>query len=148
MFDFRRITLFCLKKRLSKHKMTIFSKTFGGVAWPFWPTLSTPTFATNVVQSHWQLRCTLGGLNVEYGVRWNQNQTQWFHSRRLQQPCWNVPPKTSMGRDQPPLVLATDGAISTCTKGVWSGSIRGLRMRRQGTNCRSYCPGVSQHSTS
>jgi len=25
MFDFRRITLFCLEKRLSKHKMTIFS---------------------------------------------------------------------------------------------------------------------------
>jgi len=25
MFDIRRITLFCLEKRLSKHKMTIFS---------------------------------------------------------------------------------------------------------------------------
>jgi len=24
MFDFRRITLFCLEKRLSKHKMTTF----------------------------------------------------------------------------------------------------------------------------
>jgi len=24
MFDFRRITLFCLEKRLSKHKMTAF----------------------------------------------------------------------------------------------------------------------------
>jgi len=30
MFDFRRITLFCLEKRLSKHKMTIFSKNLGG----------------------------------------------------------------------------------------------------------------------
>jgi len=30
MFDFTRITLFYLKKRLSKHKMTIFSKHFGG----------------------------------------------------------------------------------------------------------------------
>jgi len=29
MFGFRRITLFCLEKRLSKHKM-IFSKNFGG----------------------------------------------------------------------------------------------------------------------
>ena len=29
MFDFRRITLFCLEKRLSKHKMTIFSKNLG-----------------------------------------------------------------------------------------------------------------------
>jgi len=28
MRDFRRITLFCLEKRFSKHKMTIFSKTF------------------------------------------------------------------------------------------------------------------------
>jgi len=30
MFDFRRITLFCLEKRLSKHKMTLFSKNLGG----------------------------------------------------------------------------------------------------------------------
>jgi len=29
IFDFRRITLFCLEKRLSKHKMTIFSKMLG-----------------------------------------------------------------------------------------------------------------------
>jgi len=36
MFEFRRITLFCLEKRLSKHKMTIFSKNLGG-AWPLWP---------------------------------------------------------------------------------------------------------------
>jgi len=32
MFAFRRITLFCLEKCLSKHKMTIFSKTLGGMA--------------------------------------------------------------------------------------------------------------------
>jgi len=30
MFDFRRITLFCLEKRFSKNKMTIFSKNLGG----------------------------------------------------------------------------------------------------------------------
>jgi len=30
MFDFRRTTLFCLEKRLSKHEMTIFSKNWGG----------------------------------------------------------------------------------------------------------------------
>jgi len=30
MFDFRRITLFCLGKRLSKHKVAIFSKSFWG----------------------------------------------------------------------------------------------------------------------
>jgi len=36
LFDFRRITLFCLKKRLSKHKMTMFSKNLRG-PWPFGP---------------------------------------------------------------------------------------------------------------
>ena len=41
MFDFRRITLFCLEKRFSKHKMTIFSKHLGG-AWPLCPTPATP----------------------------------------------------------------------------------------------------------
>ena len=41
MFDFRRITLFCLEKRLSKHKMTIFSKNLGG-AWPLVSPLATP----------------------------------------------------------------------------------------------------------
>jgi len=35
MLDFRRITLFCLEKRLSKHKMAIFSKNFGGNG-PLW----------------------------------------------------------------------------------------------------------------
>jgi len=32
IFDFRRITLFCLKKRLSKQNMTMFSKNLGGMA--------------------------------------------------------------------------------------------------------------------
>ena len=41
MCDFRRITLFCLENRLSKHKMTIFSKTLGGTMAPF-PPLATP----------------------------------------------------------------------------------------------------------
>jgi len=36
MIDFRRITLFCLKKRLSRHKMTVFSKHLGG-SWPLCP---------------------------------------------------------------------------------------------------------------
>ena len=36
MCDCRRITLFCLEKRLSKHKMTIFSKNLGGHG-PFAP---------------------------------------------------------------------------------------------------------------
>jgi len=41
MFDFRRITLFCLETRLSKGKMNIFCKNLEG-AWPFWPPLATP----------------------------------------------------------------------------------------------------------
>jgi len=40
MFDFRRITLFCLEKLLSKHKITIFSKYLGGRG-PF----SLPSYA-------------------------------------------------------------------------------------------------------
>jgi len=40
IFDFRRITLFCLEKRLSKHTMTIFCKIFWGHG-PFVP-LATP----------------------------------------------------------------------------------------------------------
>jgi len=38
MFDFRRITLFCLEKRLSKHKMTKLFSIWG--PWPLW---SPPT---------------------------------------------------------------------------------------------------------
>jgi len=37
MFDLRRITLFCLEKRLSKHKMSIFSKKCCGGNGPFAP---------------------------------------------------------------------------------------------------------------
>ena len=36
MFDLRRITVFCLEKRLSKHKMIIFSNNLGGT-WRLWP---------------------------------------------------------------------------------------------------------------
>jgi len=36
-FDFIRIGLFCLEKRLSNHKITIFSKNVGG-PWLLWPT--------------------------------------------------------------------------------------------------------------
>jgi len=41
MFDFRRITLFCPDKRLSKHKMTVFSKNLEVGHGPFAP-LATP----------------------------------------------------------------------------------------------------------
>ena len=37
MFDFGRITLFCLEKRLSKHKMTICSKNLSGAMAPLVP---------------------------------------------------------------------------------------------------------------
>ena len=37
MFDFRRITLFCLEKRISNHKMTIFSKNLGEAMAPLAP---------------------------------------------------------------------------------------------------------------
>ena len=40
MFNFRRITLFCLEKRLSKHKWLYFLKILGGMA-PLVP-LATP----------------------------------------------------------------------------------------------------------
>jgi len=42
MLDFRRITLFCLEKRLSKHKITTFSKNFGWCHGPSGPSLATP----------------------------------------------------------------------------------------------------------
>jgi len=42
MFDFRRATLFCLEKRLLKHKTTIFSKNLGGHG-PFGLHLDTTT---------------------------------------------------------------------------------------------------------
>jgi len=40
MFDFKHITLFCLEKHFSKHKMTTFSKNWGAVA--LLPPLATP----------------------------------------------------------------------------------------------------------
>jgi len=50
MFDFRRITVFCMEKRLSKHEKTIFSKYLGG-PWPLWPPLAMPmtTLLTHLV---------------------------------------------------------------------------------------------------
>jgi len=41
MFDFMRIRIFCLEKRLSKNKMTVFSKNLEG-PWPLCPPLATP----------------------------------------------------------------------------------------------------------
>jgi len=56
MFDFRRKTAFCLEKRLSKHKMTIFLKILWG-AWLLWPPLATPMYKVpekNIYQSIFQ----------------------------------------------------------------------------------------------
>jgi len=46
MLDFRQITLFCLEKRLSKHKMAIYSKNLGGHG-PFGPPLAAPMTGWN-----------------------------------------------------------------------------------------------------
>ena len=52
MFDFRRITLFCLEKHPSKHKMTIFSKILRGMTpFPPWLRLWFP----NYLLSSWEL---------------------------------------------------------------------------------------------
>ena len=57
MFNIRRITLFCFEKRFSKHKMTIFSKTFGwgmaplvppGYAYALPPPRKSSAYATGV----------------------------------------------------------------------------------------------------
>jgi len=47
LFTFRRITLFCLEKHLSKQKMTIFSKHLGR-SWPLCPPLATPMLQINI----------------------------------------------------------------------------------------------------
>jgi len=61
MFDLRWITLFCLEKRLSKHKITIFSKNLGGMA-----PLATPMYRTArnclwcyYLQLIWAFACNL-----------------------------------------------------------------------------------------
>ena len=82
IFDFRRITLFCLDKRFSKHKMTIFSKNLGGL-WPLWPPLgyayafiSTPGHHKNRRQSRsrgatsmWWNIDSISATNATIGVR-------------------------------------------------------------------------------
>ena len=49
MFDFSRITLFCLEKRLSKHKIPMFSKHFEGHGLFCFP-LATPMLLGNIQQ--------------------------------------------------------------------------------------------------
>jgi len=51
MFDFRRITLFCLEKRLLKHKMTIFSKHLEGGTAPL-PSLATPVPSCTIISTN------------------------------------------------------------------------------------------------
>jgi len=52
MFDFKRITLFCLERHLSKHKMTICFNNLGA-AWPIWPPLATPMLPTSFHESQY-----------------------------------------------------------------------------------------------
>jgi len=60
MFVFGGMTLFCLEKRLSKHKMTIFSNNLGGHG-PFGP----PGYAyapTQTLQFH--IKCMYMGAST------------------------------------------------------------------------------------
>jgi len=52
MFDFRRITLFCLEKCLSKHKMTIFSENFFGGMAPLPPWLRLWSLLDRVLKGY------------------------------------------------------------------------------------------------
>jgi len=70
MFEFRRITLFCLEKRLSKHKMTIFSKKF----WLLWPPLATPMttddyYITHTVCTFKTMYCTMHAAGTTLNLR-------------------------------------------------------------------------------
>ena len=81
MFDFRRITLFCLEKRVSKHKMAIFSKYFGGP----WPLLLPPSVYALYMQyifksqAHTKL-CVL----TEHGRKKTQTSRSYHSCYQLQ----------------------------------------------------------------
>jgi len=63
MIDFSRITLFCLEKRFSKHKMTVFSKNLGGHG-PFRHHLATSMTTSGVTDKGGRGRAApLGKLN-------------------------------------------------------------------------------------
>jgi len=53
MFDFKRITPFCLEKRHSKGKMTILSKNFGGGMAPLAPPWLRLWLQVAQTSSHW-----------------------------------------------------------------------------------------------
>jgi len=58
MSDFRRITLFCWEKRLSKHKMNIFSK-IGGLC-PLWPPWLHLCLKSGLFNTHaWRQFCPI-----------------------------------------------------------------------------------------
>ena len=95
MLDFWRITLFCLEKRLSRHKMTIFSRNFfwGAGAWPLWPPLPTPIHEGiyTVIKLPRNGNCKTKKLiknNSGFGSWWNGNIWWFLHSlsiRKLMQ---------------------------------------------------------------
>ena len=61
MFDYRRITLSCLEKRLSKHKITIYSKNFGGSMAPLAPTVYAYGWwyrLSSLLSRDWKLGCS------------------------------------------------------------------------------------------
>jgi len=72
MFDFRRITLFCVEKRLSKHKMTICSKNLGGHV-PFGLALATP-MGMKEEQGEF-FHQDIKTMEKRYQGRWNSSMT-------------------------------------------------------------------------
>ena len=86
MFDFRRITLFCLEKRLSKHKMTIFSKNWGWHGFfrpPPWLRLCRER-----QRFHQHLPLTVLRENAASALACVQVWSDFSYPQRMNQCCW------------------------------------------------------------
>jgi len=90
MFDFRRITLFCLEKHVSKLKMTIFSKNLEG-AMAFMAPLPTPMLICYNrirncrVKAQSELNISMicrGGADAEQ----NFSKSEWMWSQKTETP--------------------------------------------------------------
>jgi len=91
MFDFRRITLFCFEKRLTKHKMTLFSKIFAPPWLRLWPQTSFfQRFSLSDSHLVFALLCQklMNYSSAIFYKFWNKNQ-MCFKIR--QKVCANVP---------------------------------------------------------
>ena len=87
MFDFRRITLFCLEKRLSTHKMPIFSKTLWG---------AMATFAHPWLRLCFQHRSVLFGSRAPLRVHYCKWDDVYFTILLWQNNGWQSGPKSRM----------------------------------------------------